>query len=72
MAPAPARIAAGALESRWNSVLGTTLALKVLTTALARLSGVVYCHRRDRRWLPGGASSTGAGIILVNVPGWRS
>jgi sugar (pentulose or hexulose) kinase len=61
-----AQIAAGALEEgRWNSVLGTTLALKGVTRKLLHdPSGVVYCHRHpDEGWLPGGASSTGAGII---------
>jgi sugar (pentulose or hexulose) kinase len=61
-----AQIAAGALEEGcWNSVLGTTLALKGVTRELLRdPSGSVYCHRHpDHGWLPGGASSTGAGII---------
>jgi D-ribulokinase len=66
-----AQIAAGALkEGRWNSVLGTTLALKGVTRELLRdPSGVVYCHRHpDEGWLPGGASSTGAGIISEMLP----
>ena len=66
-----AQIAAGALEEgRWNSVLGTTLALKGVTLKLLRdPSGVVYCHRHpDEGWLPGGASSTGAGIISEMFP----
>jgi D-ribulokinase len=66
-----AQIAAGALrEGRWNSVLGTTLALKGVTRELLRdPSGVVYCHRHpDEGWLPGGASSTGAGIISEIFP----
>ena len=66
-----AQIAAGALEeNRWNSVLGTTLALKGVTRKLLHdPSGVVYCHRHpDEGWLPGGASSTGAGIISVMFP----
>src|SRR5829696_7483156 len=66
-----AQIAAGALEeNRWNSVLGTTLALKGVTRKLLHdPSGVVYCHRHpDEGWLPGGASSTGAGIISEMFP----
>ena len=66
-----AQIAAGALEEgRWNSVLGTTLALKGVTRELLRdPSGVVYCHRHpDDGWLPGGASSTGAGILSEIFP----
>jgi D-ribulokinase len=66
-----AQIAAGALEEgRWNSVLGTTLVLKGVTRELLRdPSGTVYCHRHpDQGWLPGGASSTGAGIISDMFP----
>ena len=66
-----AQIAAGALkEGSWNSVLGTTLALKGVTRKLLHdPSGVVYCHRHpDEGWLPGGASSTGAGIISEMFP----
>ena len=59
-----AQLAAGALrEGDWNSVLGTTLALKGVTGELVRDPlGVVYSHRApDGGWLPGGASSTSAG-----------
>ena len=66
-----AQISAGALEEgSWNSVLGTTLALKGVTPKLLRdPGGVVYCHRHpDSGWLPGGASSTGAGIIPEMFP----
>jgi D-ribulokinase len=66
-----AQIAAGALEEgSWNSVLGTTLALKGVTPKLLRdPGGVVYCHRHpDGGWLPGGASSIGAGIISEMFP----
>lgn len=62
-----AQIAAGALrEGRWNAVLGTTLALKGSTRELLRdPEGVVYSHRHpDGGWLPGGASSTGAKILV--------
>jgi sugar (pentulose or hexulose) kinase len=67
-----AQIAAGALdEGSWNSVIGTTLALKGVTPKLLRdPGGVVYCHRHpDGGWLPGGASSTGAGVIPQMFPG---
>ncbi|EIE98371.1 FGGY-family carbohydrate kinase [Saccharomonospora glauca] len=49
----------------WNSVLGTTLVLKGVTdTRLHDPLGVVYSHRApDGNWLPGGASSVGAGVI---------
>lgn len=67
-----AQIAAGALEEgRWNSVLGTTLALKGVTRELLQdPNGVVYSHRHpDGGWLPGGASNTGAGVLSVAFPG---
>jgi sugar (pentulose or hexulose) kinase len=61
-----AQIASGAVTpGSWNSVIGTTLVIKGVTRDLLRdPSGVVYSHRSaDGMWLPGGASSTGAGII---------
>ncbi len=61
-----AQLAAGALgEGQWNSVLGTTLALKGVSSELIRdPNGVVYSHLApDGGWLPGGASSTGAGVL---------
>lgn len=67
-----AQIAGGALEEgRWNSVLGTTLALKGATRELLRdPTGAVYCHKHpDGGWLPGGASNTGAGILSEKFPG---
>jgi len=67
-----AQIAAGALEvGSWNSVLGTTLVLKGVTAELIRdPAGVVYSHRApDGNWLPGGASSTGAGVLTQQFPG---
>ncbi len=67
-----AQIAGGALEEgRWNSVLGTTLALKGVTRELLRdPTGAVYCHKHpDGGWLPGGASNTGAGVISEKFPG---
>ena len=67
-----AQLGAGALAvGSWNSVLGTTLILKGVTERLlADPLGVVYSHRSpDGRWLPGGASSTGAGAIARRFPG---
>lgn len=67
-----AQIAAGALDvGSWNSVLGTTLVLKGVTPELIRdPAGVVYSHRSpDGNWLPGGASSSGAGILTKHFPG---
>ncbi|MGH3264321.1 MAG: FGGY-family carbohydrate kinase, partial [Trebonia sp.] len=57
--------AGGFAVGTWNSVLGTTLALKGVTADLLRDPlGVVYSHKApDGRWLPGGASGTGAGAI---------
>jgi sugar (pentulose or hexulose) kinase len=67
-----AQIGAGALNiGNWNSVLGTTLVLKGVTNQLIRdPDGVVYSHRSpDGGWLPGGASSTGAGVLSKYFPG---
>jgi len=67
-----AQIGAGALSmGSWNSVLGTTLVLKGVTQKLIQdPSGVVYSHRSpDGGWLPGGASSTGAGVLTKYFPG---
>jgi sugar (pentulose or hexulose) kinase len=61
-----AQIGAGAVApGAWNSVLGTTLVLKGVAEVLVRdPTGAVYSHRHpDGGWLPGGASSTGAGIL---------
>lgn len=61
-----AQIAAGTVKpGSWNSVLGTTLVVKGVTEAhLHDPLGVVYSHRAPGgKWLPGGASSTGAGVI---------
>ncbi|MGW2629039.1 FGGY-family carbohydrate kinase [Streptomyces chattanoogensis] len=61
-----AQIGAGALApGAWNSVLGTTLVLKGSSPHLVRdPAGVVYCHRGPGdSWLPGGASSSGAGVL---------
>ncbi|MFB7760922.1 FGGY-family carbohydrate kinase [Streptomyces xiamenensis] len=62
-----AQLGAGALEAgEWNAVLGTTLTLKGVSTVLPRdPTGAVYSHRAPygELWLPGGASSTGAGAV---------
>ncbi|NEB01793.1 FGGY-family carbohydrate kinase [Streptomyces sp. SID13726] len=61
-----AQIAAGALRhGSWNSVLGTTLVLKGAAPEPVRdPTGVVYNHRAPGgTWLPGGASSVGAGAL---------
>ena len=67
-----AQLAAGALdEGDWNSVLGTTLVLKGRSSGLVRdPGGVLYSHRApDGAWLPGGASSTGAGVLAARFAG---
>ncbi|MET9819439.1 FGGY family carbohydrate kinase [Streptomyces sp. NPDC006355] len=66
-----AQIASGALRpGSWNSVLGTTLVLKGATRDPVRdPAGVVYNHRApDGTWLPGGASSVGAGALAAHFP----
>jgi sugar (pentulose or hexulose) kinase len=66
-----AQLGAGPLRvGDWNSVLGTTLVVKGVTRDLVRdPSGTVYSHRApDGSWLPGGASSTGAGVISREFP----
>jgi sugar (pentulose or hexulose) kinase len=68
-----AQLGAGALSpGEWNSVLGTTLALKGVTrTLLHDPTGAVYSHRAPHGdlWLPGGASSAGAGAVSALFPG---
>lgn len=67
-----AQIASGATTvGSWNSVVGTTLVMKGVTPELLHDPlGVVYSHRSaDGMWLPGGASSTGAGVITKEFPG---
>ena len=62
---------AGALQvGDWNSVLGTTLVLKGVSAEPIRdPRGAVYAHRSpDGRWLPGGASSVGAGVLSQRFP----
>ncbi|PRX47159.1 sugar (pentulose or hexulose) kinase [Prauserella shujinwangii] len=55
----------------WNSVLGTTLVLKGITAERLRDPlGAVYSHRApDGSWLPGGASSSGAGVLTARFGG---
>jgi sugar (pentulose or hexulose) kinase len=67
-----AQLAAGALNiGHWNSVLGTTLVLKGVAGEPVRdPHGAVYSHRSpDGLWLPGGASSVGAGVLSARFPG---
>lgn len=67
-----AQIAARALRpGSWSSALGTTLVVKGSTRQLLRdPGGAVYSHRNpDGGWLPGGASSTGAGVIARDFAG---
>ncbi|MEU0188659.1 FGGY-family carbohydrate kinase [Streptomyces afghaniensis] len=66
-----AQIASGALRpGSWNSVLGTTLVLKGAARDPVRdPTGVLYNHRApDGTWLPGGASSVGAGALAAHFP----
>lgn len=65
-----AQVATAALApGDWCSALGTTLVLKGSTAELLRdPAGSVYCHRNpDGGWLPGGASSTGAGVLARDL-----
>ena len=67
-----AQLGAGALRPGcWNSVLGTTLVIKGVTQELIHDPlGAVYSHRAPNGgWLPGGASSTGAGLIARDFGG---
>jgi sugar (pentulose or hexulose) kinase len=67
-----AQLGAGVLgPGSWNSVLGTTLVLKGVARELVRdPSGAVYSHKAPSGdWLPGGASSTGAGAVSRDFPG---
>ena len=67
-----AQLGAGALSpGSWNTVLGTTLVVKGVTSQPVRdPAGIVYSHRSpDGDWLPGGASSAGAGILSKHFSG---
>jgi D-ribulokinase len=66
------QLGSGAWEvGRWNSVLGTTLVLKGVTAQpLHDPTGVLYNHLSpEGTWLPGGASSVGAGALGEAFPG---
>jgi len=54
----------------FNSVIGTTLALKGITKDLVKDKfGIIYCHLHpEGYWLPGGASSTGGECLEVRFP----
>uniref|UniRef100_UPI001C5DAB3F FGGY-family carbohydrate kinase n=1 Tax=Pseudonocardia nigra TaxID=1921578 RepID=UPI001C5DAB3F len=67
-----AQVATAALApGDWCSALGTTLVLKGSTSELLHdPAGAVYCHRNpDGGWLPGGASSIGAGVLSRDLDG---
>ena len=67
-----AQIAAGALRpGDVNAVLGTTLVLKgSCAQRIDDRAHGVYSHRAPGGgWLPGGASSSGAGVLLTAFPG---
>ncbi|TKG65799.1 FGGY-family carbohydrate kinase [Prauserella endophytica] len=67
-----ALLGSGTFEAgSWNSVLGTTLVLKGVTPQrIHDPLGVVYSHRApDGNWLPGGASSVGAGVLAAEFGG---
>ncbi|MFJ6011572.1 FGGY-family carbohydrate kinase [Streptomyces sp. NPDC092952] len=67
-----AQLASGSLAvGSWNSVLGTTLVLKGVTSSpVEDPAGVVYSHRApDGSWLPGGASGVGGGALTAAFPG---
>jgi sugar (pentulose or hexulose) kinase len=63
------QIAAGAVRpGQWNLALGTTLVLKGVSERLL-LGDALYSHRHpDGSWLPGGASSSGAGVLAKSFP----
>ncbi|HZY62283.1 MAG TPA: FGGY family carbohydrate kinase [Edaphobacter sp.] len=66
-----AQLASGATSiGSWNSVIGTTIVIKGVTRDLLYdPAGVIYSHRSvNELWLPGGASSTGAGAIAAMFP----
>ncbi|OLF14147.1 carbohydrate kinase [Actinophytocola xinjiangensis] len=64
-----ALVGSGTIDTgSWNTVLGTTLVVKGVTPQrLHDPLGVVYSHRHpDGLWLPGGASSVGAGALTAH------
>ena len=61
-----AQLAAGVLRpGEWGFTVGTTTVLKGVSTELLHdPTGALYSHRSpDGLWWPGGASSTGAGLL---------
>ena len=65
------QIAAGTVRpGQWNCALGTTLVFKgVADRLIVDPDGAVYSHRHpDGGWLPGGASSSGAGALATAFP----
>ena len=67
-----AQIAVRAMSpGSWSTALGTTLVVKGSTREPVRdPTGAVYSHvNPDGGWLPGGASSTGAGILRRDFAG---
>lgn len=67
-----AQIAGGAVEpGQWMSVLGTTLAIKGVTTDLLHdPAGRIYSHRHPMGiWMPGGASNTGGEVLARQFAG---
>ncbi|RFA20827.1 FGGY-family carbohydrate kinase [Subtercola boreus] len=68
-----AQLGAGAIGlGDWHTVIGTTMVMKSVSTQLVfDDAGAVYSHRSPEaaRWLPGGASNVGAGILTTLFPG---
>ena len=66
-----AQLASGAMaQGDWHTVLGTTLVFKgVSPRPVSDAAGAVYSHRSPDAglWLPGGASSVGAGVLSTQV-----
>ena len=66
-----AQLASGAMApGDWHTVLGTTLVFKgVSPRPISDAGGAVYSHRSpdDGLWLPGGASSVGAGVLATQA-----
>lgn len=56
-------LAAAPLDEEGITVLGTTLVVKQFAPEPIQAHGV-SCHRLNGRWLIGGASNTGAGILM--------
>lgn len=66
------QVASGAHRTGdWNTVLGTTIILKGLTSHLLKdPQGRVYCHLHPQGyWMPGGAGNVGARVLDERFPG---